>query len=88
MAALDPRQVLEDLKRLRAGRATIFGADHHHFVVNAPLPESEVARFEAKHRITLPLKYRARIGRSDDSGIALLTDKDGSQVKFGSWYRE
>jgi len=36
----------------------VFGARHHRFVLNIPLPEPEVAAFEMAHRIRLPDEYR------------------------------
>ena len=56
----DIRKTLAKLSELRERDRSleIFGAADHRYVVNEPLEESAVARFERRHGIQLPEDYR------------------------------
>lgn len=80
MANLDALSVNEKLRRLSRVKARIFGADGHGFMLNPPLPEIEISRFEAQHKIHLsalgnggagPYYGVFRLGKWDGSGWAL-----------------
>jgi hypothetical protein len=55
---LNPDRIRESLKRLRAARPDIFGADEHRFVLNPPMPDAEATSFESEHNVRLPAEYR------------------------------
>jgi len=44
--------------RTASPKPDIFGASHHGFALNPPLPEKDVVAFERKYRIELPADYR------------------------------
>lgn len=51
--------ITEKLDRLRARGCTAFGASGHRMKLKKPMSEAKLARFEARHGITLPPAYRA-----------------------------
>lgn len=55
-----------DLARTRGLQC--FGSEHHGFRWNDPLPEADVAAFEAEHGITLPGPYRAFLTLAGNGG--------------------
>lgn len=46
------------LARLRRWQPRVFGAKLHRFALNPPMPEHEIAAFEARHGMTFPSEYR------------------------------
>ena len=55
--AADYAEIAEQLQ-LRKSKSKVFGSDAHHFKLNPPLPENEIAQFETRHNIRLPQDYR------------------------------
>lgn len=57
---MDVSSVRSALDRLRekSPTATAIGARGHGFILNRPLPETEVAAFETNYRLRLPVQYR------------------------------
>ena len=58
VVGLDAAQVRNALKRLRAAKVDIFGAENHHFLLNPALTDTDVLAFERRHRVLLPIDYR------------------------------
>ena len=58
MVDLDASRIRDGLARLRASRATVFGADSHQFLLNPTLAEADVLVFERLHNVVLPPDYR------------------------------
>src|SRR4051812_34144444 len=53
-------EILAGLRRLRiSGHRDTFGSAQHDFDLNPPLPESSVSDVEFRHRVRLPVDYRA-----------------------------
>ena len=89
---LDARWVRESLDRLARAKANIFGANGHHFLLNAALKEAEVASFEQRHGIRLPDDYRQFLttigngGAGPDYGVFPLGKMDGwGRDEFKPW---
>ena len=68
--ALDARieRIAAKLDRARRGGFHPFGVESHGFRTHPPLPEADVAAFEAAHGVTLPAGYRAFLTRVADGG--------------------
>jgi HEAT repeat protein len=56
------------LDEARSRGLECFGSRSHQFVLNPPLAEAAVARFEAEHGVPLPAGYRAFVTRLGDGG--------------------
>ena len=56
----DVAQLREDLAELRRRdpQFEVFGASDHRYTLNEPLSETQIARFEKRHAVTLPADYR------------------------------
>jgi SMI1 / KNR4 family (SUKH-1) len=65
---VDLSPLVKKLDAVRRGRPAAFGADAHKFRVLAPVSESAVAAFEAKHHVVLPPEYRTFITRVSAGG--------------------
>ena len=65
---LEPERVHKLVRQMLLEQPNIFGAQGHNFLLNAPLPESEVAAFEQRHGIVLPADYRHFITRVANGG--------------------
>jgi len=67
---LDPAAILDKLDRLRAADRgySIFGSDHHRYVLRPPLPAEKVAALEARHGVTLPEDYRVFLTEVGNGG--------------------
>lgn len=61
-------RVAGKLRAAREGGLKPFGAESHGMRVKPPLPEADVAAFEARHGVRLPEEYRAFITRVGDGG--------------------
>jgi hypothetical protein len=91
MESLDPKIVAEKLKRLREGKADVFGAEYHAFVLNPPLSEEDTSQFEREHRIKLPTDNRDFItqigngGAGPYYGVFPLGFSDGSLGGLDRW---
>ena len=62
--------IRDGLRRLReAGPLPqVFGSQAHRFRLHPPLPEVEVAAFEARHRVSLPAEYRGFLTHVGNGG--------------------
>jgi hypothetical protein len=58
---------LDVLRRADPG-FTRFGAAAHHYLLNQPLPQSEVTAFEARYGLSLPGEYRSFLLEVGDGG--------------------
>jgi hypothetical protein len=58
---------LDVLRRADPG-FTRFGAAAHHYLLNLPLPQSEVTAFEARYGLSLPGEYRSFLLEAGDGG--------------------
>jgi hypothetical protein len=67
---LDRTEVIDRLDFLRRTdpKFARFGAAKHRYLLNPPLPESEVTEFEARHGVLLPVDYRAFLLDVGDGG--------------------
>lgn len=65
---LDGAKINGSLIKLREARPAIFGSDAHAFLLNAPLSEEEVQRFEKLHAVRLPGEYRYFLTRVGNGG--------------------
>jgi len=80
------KTLARDLGRLARTRPHLFGSNGHRFVINEPLTETFVAKFEAQHGIVLPADYRwfittiANGGAGPGYGVFRLGEMDE-----GSW---
>jgi len=61
------KALLEELERADPERR-VFGAEAHHYRLNAPCPEATVAEFERTNGITLPADYRCFVTQVGDGG--------------------
>lgn len=68
MTELERSRIRELLQEMQSSGSRVFGADEHHFLLNPPLPEAEVAAFERYHRIILPSDYRHFITHIGNGG--------------------
>jgi len=79
------------LRCLGAAPTKIFGANGHHFLLNSPLPETDVAAFEQRHNIQLPADYRSFLtsigngGAGPFYGVFPLGLVDGLGGKLKAW---
>ncbi|MFI5716027.1 SMI1/KNR4 family protein [Nocardia sp. NPDC051750] len=66
----DRADILERLAFLRRAdiEFTRFGAIGHRYLLNQPLPESEVTAFETRHGVALPEDYRSFVLEVGDGG--------------------
>lgn len=65
---LDPTWIREALRKLARSQPPVFGANGHHFRLNRPIPERDVAEFEGRCRVILPSDYRHFITRIGNGG--------------------
>lgn len=88
----DYQGIKNDLEKLRAKpvSSTVFGAESHGFVVNLPLTEEDLAKFESKHQVCLPEDYRNFLmlvgngGAGPGYGLFKLGEMD-DQESTGPW---
>jgi hypothetical protein len=91
MRGFDTAAIRRDLHRLRVAAPDVFGADGHHFSLNAPLAEAEVLGFERQHAVRLPLDYRRFLldlgngGAGPYYGIFPLGAFDGAGGDLEPW---
>lgn len=94
-STLSPEEIQRALRGLAAADVDrkVFGAAGHNYELRRPVPLSEVAAFEALHRIRLPTDYRAFLlevgngGAGPGYGILPLGSADssrlGSEIRMG-----
>ena len=91
MRDFDTATIRSDLQRLTIAAPEIFGANGHHFTLNAPLVEAEVLAFERQHAIELPPEYRRFLidlgngGAGPYYGIFPLGAFDGADGDMVAW---
>ena len=58
--AAEYQRIRAELERIHATgkQLDVFGADVHHFECEPPVREADIKRFEARHKIQLPVEYR------------------------------
>jgi hypothetical protein len=91
MRDFDTATIRYDLQRLKIATPEIFGANGHHFTLNAPLVEAEVLAFERQHAIRLPPEYRRFLielgngGAGPYYGVFPLGAFDGANGDMEAW---
>jgi hypothetical protein len=70
------KRKLVDAKKSDTG-LNVFGANRHKYVINSPVPESEVNKFEESYSIQLPQCYRAFILEVGNGGIGFQNSAAG-----------
>jgi hypothetical protein len=91
MPDFDTAAIRAALQRLKIAAPDIFGANGHHFTLNAPLVEADVLAFEQQHAIRLPTDYRRFLlevgngGAGPYYGVFPLGSFDGVRDDLQPW---